>query len=66
MWMPKDKWMGDASSSFLCIDILLKKRDITIQEYRKIKFRIVAVSVWHGRVHENENQDNLLKCHWET
>lgn len=53
--------MGDTSSTLLYIDILLKKRDITIQEFRQMKFKIVELLIWHGWVHGNKNQENLLE-----
>jgi len=47
--MPKAKLIGgDTSSTLLHIDILLKKRNKTIQEHKQMKFRIIAVPVWHG------------------
>jgi len=62
MQMPKAKLIGgDTSSTLLHIDILLKKRNKTIQEHKQMKFRIIAVPVWHGWVHGNENQEHLLE-----
>lgn len=55
MGMPEAKQVDDTSSTFLHINIFLKKVNITIQVHSQVKFGIAAVPLCDGWIPGNEN-----------